>query len=528
MNAVGSSLPLRVTVLFNEPVLPDGHPDAAAERGVLEAVEAVVAALERGGHCVRRCAVGPSPAEVVAVLGTPPQPDVVLNLCEGLGGSGAGEAHVAALVELCGLAITGSPPECLALVRDKARTKWLLQGAGVATPPFVVIEPEASPSAHASLVELLAMGPVIVKPACEEASMGIDASSVIGDAEALESRVNALQRRYGRVLVERFVAGREFNVGIVALPEAKALPLAEIEFADTFADAPHILTYEAKWSTGSAADRATPVRCPAQVEQDLADRLARAALRAFSATGCRHYARCDFRVSTDGTVYLLEVNGNPDISPTAGLARMLAASGVRYDDFINALVGHAAATRPEAQAAPPQARVVGAPAVADEPASPGETVVRPFCAGDTPALVEILAACAMFRPDEIDVGREILDEASAAGPGGHYQVLVAERAGAPVGWSCHGRIPLTDASYDLYWIAVHPSCQGRGLGRRLLDVVEKSLRAQGARWLLAETSDLPSYDATQAFYRRTGFSTASHLADFYRGGDGRIVFAKRL
>src|SRR5581483_10729466 len=105
---------------------------------------------------------------------------VVVNLCEGLGGTGAGEASVAGLVELCGLPLTGSPPECLALVRDKARTKWLLQGAGLPTAPFVYVA-AGEPLAREALKSLLAAGPCLVKPAREDASLGISQQSVVTD-----------------------------------------------------------------------------------------------------------------------------------------------------------------------------------------------------------------------------------------------------------------------------------------------------------------------------------------------------------
>jgi GNAT superfamily N-acetyltransferase len=143
-------------------------------------------------------------------------------------------------------------------------------------------------------------------------------------------------------------------------------------------------------------------------------------------------------------------------------------------------------------------------------------------------LLEILVGCQMFRPDEIQVAAEVLDEALRDGIAGHYRVLVAEADGQPVGWSCHGRVPLTDATYDLYWIAVHPSEQGHGVGRALLAEVERLLVQAGARWLLAETSSSAIYDKTRAFYQRAGYEVVGNVADFYRPEDGRITFGKRL
>jgi D-alanine-D-alanine ligase len=333
---------LQVNVLYNQPLLAESDPDWASEAGVLEAVEAIAAALESRGHGVRRVAVRSSAAEVVEALANGPAADVVVNLCEGLGGTGAGEANVAGLVELCGLPLTGSPPECLALVRDKARTKWLLQGAGLPTAPFFhIAEGDRLPREPLRLA--LAEGPWLVKPAKEDASLGISQESVVSDLAALERQVELVHGRYGDVLIERYIAGREFNAGIVALDEAMALPIAEIQFGEHSQQSWRLVTYDAKWTPGSDDYASTPVACPAPIDAQLAARIEQAALAAFRLTGCRDYGRVDFRVDDVGEVYILEVNANPDLSPSAGFARGLAVAGIGYDDFVERLAQSAAA-----------------------------------------------------------------------------------------------------------------------------------------------------------------------------------------
>ena len=257
---------------------------------------------------------------------------------------GRGEAEVAGLVELAGHALTGSPPECLALVRDKARAKWLLAGAGLPTAPFLLIAPDA-PLDRQALAEFVAPGPAIVKPAHEDGSLGIGPESIARDAGSLERQVASICSRYGAALVERFIVGREFNAAVIALPEAELLPLAEIEFSGPEPPGWQIVTYEAKWSAGSAADRSTPARCPADVDAALAREISRVALAAFQSTGCRDYARIDLRVDAAGNVYVLEVNANPDIAPTAGFARALRAADIEYEAFIARLVQTAACRR---------------------------------------------------------------------------------------------------------------------------------------------------------------------------------------
>jgi D-alanine-D-alanine ligase len=269
---------------------------------------------------------------------------VVFNLFEGFGGVGQGEAEITGLVELLGVPVTGSPAECLALVRDKARTKWLLAGAGLPTPEFLLLAPH-DPLSIDRLGKMLSAGPLIVKPAHEDASLGIGPESVVTELDALERQIRTVRGRYGPVLVERFIVGREFNAAIVALGEPKLLPLAEIEFSGGGAHGWQIVTYEAKWDVGGAADQNTPARCPAQLAPATLERISQIALAAFRVTGCRDYARVDLRMDDQGQVYVLEVNGNPDIGPSAGFVRGLQAAGIAYEEFVARLLDHAYSTR---------------------------------------------------------------------------------------------------------------------------------------------------------------------------------------
>jgi D-alanine-D-alanine ligase len=320
------------------------------------------AALGGSGHEVWRVGVGDSVEKLVARIGKR-RPQVIVNFCEAFAGETAGEAHLAALFELLDVPYTGSPPECLALVRDKARTKWLLAGAGLPTAPFVMLKP-GDPLPDEPLSTWLKSGPLFVKPAAEDASLGISQESVVADWPSLKRRVDYV-RQYGAVLIEPFIDGREFNVGVIALRHvgeslrskirhsedsrvtdrrnaATCLPLAEIEFKKSGNNRWPIVTYDSKWSTDCEADRATPVRCPANVDESLAEHIRDIALAAFQVTGCRDYARVDLRVNREDNIFVLEVNANPDAGPNAGLARALVAAGIQYRDFALRLVETAA------------------------------------------------------------------------------------------------------------------------------------------------------------------------------------------
>lgn len=509
--------PLQIALLYNSPVLPPDHPDFASEAGVLESVRAIGETIRSAGHQVREVACGSSVAAVVSTLSDPP-PDVVVNLCESFAGDSANEPHVASLLEMLGLSYTGSPPDCLALARDKPRIKRLLAGTGVPTPEFAELQRGVA-IPETKTRDLLAAGPLIVKPTDEDASLGITADSVATDWSQLSRQVAAIHEQYGDALVERYIDGREFNVGITELPELTVLPLAEIDFRPSPNSRFPILTYAGKWSPESSDCAATPVRCPAAIDEELERRIKGTAVRAYQLAGCRDYARIDLRVDRAGQPQVLDVNANPDLSPSAGLARMLKAAGIGYDQFVEMLIRQANGRR---QAATRASR----PRI--EAAKTEGLQIRPFSSDDQATLVEITRSCGVFRPDEIEIAAEVLREAARDGDKSDYKVLVAGLEDRTVGWSCHGRVPLTEATFDLYWIAVAPSVQGRGLGRTLLNEVERIVQSSEGRWLLAETSSTAAYEPTRSFYNRCGYRVLSEIADFYRAGDGKVTFGKRL
>ena len=165
-----------------------------------------------------------------------------------------------------GLPYTGCPSEAQALCHSKGQTKAILRGLGLPTAPFALVgEGEPVP-------DLEGPGPWIVKPDGEDASLGIDQASVVTDRAALLGGVDDLRAAYGgRVVVEAYLPGPEFNVGVLAPPGGRAAARsAEVVF-DPPAGAWPILTYAAKWSAGSPEDRASPVRCPARIEPALAE-----------------------------------------------------------------------------------------------------------------------------------------------------------------------------------------------------------------------------------------------------------------
>ncbi len=157
-----------------------------------------------------------------------------------------------------------------------------------------------------------------------------------------------------------------------------------------------------------------------------------------------------------------------------------------------------------------------------------DLILRELRAADREAIAAILERCGAFRPEEVAVGVELVDESLHPGPSTDYRWQVAESAGIVVGFACYGPVPLTEGTFDLYWIAVAPEVLGSGVARILDDAVTADVRKLGARWLLAETSSTPSYAAARAFYLKRGYRLLERIADFYRAGDDRMTFGKRL
>ena len=330
----------KVAVLYNDPILPPDHPDSASEADVATVARAVAEALGRQGFDAWPLPASPPIGKVLGKLANP-APDVVFNLIEGFDGSSLGEARVTGLLELLRLAYTGCPPEAQALCHSKARTKALLKGLGLPTATFAVVR------SGEPIPRWDGPWPVLLKPEAEDASLGIDQSSVVRTAEAMVEGVARLRVRHGRdVMVESYLPGREFNVGVLALPGPEALPVAEIVYEVSDGAWP-ILTYAAKWDVGSLEDLRSRPRCPAEVEPKLRTLLSGLAVEAFRATGCLDYARVDFRLDADGSPMILEVNPNPDVSPGAGWARALQASGRDYEATLAGLVVQAARRRLE-------------------------------------------------------------------------------------------------------------------------------------------------------------------------------------
>lgn len=147
---------------------------------------------------------------------------------------------------------------------------------------------------------------------------------------------------------------------------------------------------------------------------------------------------------------------------------------------------------------------------------------------DKAAIVEILQVTSEFTSTEVKVALELIDLYLKYGTGSDYYVLVAETDNTPAGYICFGPTPLTEGTWDIYWMAVNPQKQRQGIGRRLLNDAETSISDAGGRLILIETSSKPDYERTRYFYQSCGYEIIARIPDFYTPGDNKIVFQKRL
>jgi D-alanine-D-alanine ligase len=192
--------------------------------------------------------------------------------------------------------------------------------------------------------------------------VGIDQGAVAADRESLAHRVKWLEAHVGEAIVQRYIDGREFNVAFVG---DRTLPISEIDFRMMPDGAWQIVSFDAKWTPGSAEDAGTQPICPARVDPALGKRIIRTAEAAWHAVEGHGYGRVDIRVDGRGEPWILEVNPNPDISQDAGLANAAAAAGWSYTELVLRILDAANTSKSDSDsrhgAAPVAALLAGEP-----------------------------------------------------------------------------------------------------------------------------------------------------------------------
>ena len=277
------------------------------------------------------------------------RPDAVFNLVEYFSDDPIQEAYVAGLYEMMGAAYTGNRPITLATCQNKYRTKLLLEAAGLPTAEFFLATKLPVPTDHG--LEF----PLIVKPAFEDASGGIEPASVVMDQDALAARVQHVLGEFGMpALVEEYIEGREIHAAIMGNQPPEVLPLFEMEFEEPGDEEgeddeepawrPQIISFRAKWDPYSkefySMDAVVP---PRDLDPMVEAYIREVAVGAFKAVRGRDYARIDMRVDPDGQPFILEVNPNPDLVDGAAYAMCAKAGGRSYGETLGAIADLAVA-----------------------------------------------------------------------------------------------------------------------------------------------------------------------------------------
>lgn len=322
--------PLRVGFAFNvkriKPTL-DAVEDTEAEYDSPATLQAIREAISSWGHEVVDLEAN---AELPSLLASTPL-DVVFNIAEGLKGRNR-ESQVPAMCELLDLPYTGSDPATLSIALDKGLAKKIVQHAGISTPGFQVM------TTGKERLKEFGRYPLIVKPVAEGSSKGVVAKSVCHSEAEVREVVREMVGKYRQpALIEEYIGGREFTVGLLGERKPKVLPPMEIVFLDK-ADRTPVYRFEDKQEVNNRIRYDVPAR----LDPPTLDRLKSAARESFMALGCRDVARIDFRMDDKGRFHFIECNPLPGLTPGwSDLVMIAKAAGMDYRTLIGEILSGA-------------------------------------------------------------------------------------------------------------------------------------------------------------------------------------------
>ncbi|MDI7259897.1 MAG: ATP-grasp domain-containing protein [Thermodesulfobacteriota bacterium] len=301
--------------------------DSLEEFDSEETIDAIQNVLEKEGHEVVKLGGDTGLIDRLRTSSI----DIVFNIAEGIGGRNR-ESHIPALLEFLNIPYTGSDPLTLSLTLDKAMAKKVVRSEGIPTPRFKKVE---------GMEDLNGMDlhfPLFVKLCYEGSSKGVRLDSKISDSFSLKEKVKWLLESYGTpLLVEEFVSGPEFTVGILGNDHPSVLGVMQIEIKGSHPDeAIYSLEVKREW------EEKVRYHCPPPISPRLQNEIEEVALRSYRALECRDMSRVDIRVGQDGVPYFLEVNPLPGLSPVYGdLPIMARHMGWGYDELIQTIFHHA-------------------------------------------------------------------------------------------------------------------------------------------------------------------------------------------
>jgi D-alanine-D-alanine ligase len=259
--------------------------------------------------------------------------DLVFNLVESFAGDDTADFKIAGYLELVGKRYTGAGTHGLMLAQDKAIAKKIFAFHGIHTPVFARSFRGRLDFSHDLQF------PVIVKPAREDGSIGIEFSAVVSSIRELMERMDWLHANFDSpVLIEEYIEGREMYVGVLGNDKPEALPVVELDLSKLPEGMPKIAAAEVKWGKGTKAYRDTKSAIATELTEEITLALQQTAVAAYQALELRDYGRVDMRLQADGRVQVIEVNPNPWLSSRAEFAMAARKSGRTYNQLVAEIV----------------------------------------------------------------------------------------------------------------------------------------------------------------------------------------------
>ena len=294
-------------------------------------VDQVAEALKAQQHKVKILGIHGDAQELISGLRRQ-KPGLVFNLMEMFGRNVLADVAVAGALELLGVRHTGGGPGEVYLQQDKALTKELLAFHGVPFPNYAVFRRDSYPETSLRL-----RMPLIVKPLRMDASIGIEGTSLVRSTTQMMKRVIAIHEKVkDSALVEEYISGREFYVGVIGNRKPVALPPIEMDFSGMPEGMPQILGRRAKWVKSSREYKGTCSKL-ADIPDDLKSKLQKVSIDAYRALRVRDYGRVDLRVTRTNEVYVIEVNAACYLEKSAEFSTAAKAAGISHHDLVNAI-----------------------------------------------------------------------------------------------------------------------------------------------------------------------------------------------
>jgi D-alanine-D-alanine ligase len=294
-------------------------------------IEAITDALRDLGHEPSTLAIDGRPQTLTKVVRS--DADLFFNLVESYAGDDTKEMHFAAFLDLVEKKYTGAGPQGSFLAMDKAIAKKIIRAVGLYTPYSAAVH--NGRVEHAQDIQF----PMIVKPASEDASKGIDAASVVHSVKELLERIAYVNDEFdSAALIEEYIEGREIYAAVIGNDKPEALPLIELDLSKLPKDMPRIAGYEVKFDVTTEAYKVTKSAPARDLSEEVVELIQQTAVTAFRALKLRDYGRLDLRLGENGRVYVIEANPNPWLDPTAEFAMAAAEGGRAYTAMIGEIV----------------------------------------------------------------------------------------------------------------------------------------------------------------------------------------------